>query len=80
MFDIVQAEYIDSYTLEIIFENNIKGKVDFSEYLSKKGLFESLKNLDYFKKFSINKDIGTICWDNGLDIAPDTLYKKMIKE
>jgi hypothetical protein len=78
MYDVIEAKYVNDYILEITFENNIKGEIDFSSYLSKQGLFQQLNNIDYFKNFKINKDIGTICWENGLDISPDTLYNKII--
>jgi len=71
-----KAKYISNYNIAIDFDNGEKGIVDLS-FLSWNGVFESIKNLENFKKFKVNKEIGTICWENGADIAPDTLYQKI---
>lgn len=33
-----------------------------------------MKNLEYFRSFKVNPEIGTITWPDDVDIAPDTLY------
>lgn len=80
MYDLVEAKYIDGYTLELIFENGRKGVVDFSSYVKKGGVFGRFSDLSYFKNFSINKELGVLCWPDGLDIAPETLYHKATGE
>ncbi len=76
MYSIVSAKYLESYKIALKFEDDSEGIVDLTEYHSKKGLFEPLKDIDFFKEFYIDKELGTIVWSNGLDIAPDTLYIK----
>ena len=80
MFDVIDAIYIEGYRIHLYFENGVEGILDFEEYLDKSGLFTNFKDINYFKNFHINKDIGTICWANELDIAPETLYDKITKE
>lgn len=77
IFDIIEAKYIEEYKIRVSFENGKEGIVDLKEYRKKGGLFDSLKDKNYFIKFYINKDLGTICWPNGLDIAPETLFSKL---
>ena len=79
LIDIVRAVHQQDYKIKLIFENNDEGIVDFREYLTKGGIFDVLADKEYFLKFHVNKDLGTICWPNGLDIAPETLYQKMKK-
>ncbi|MBI5324615.1 MAG: DUF2442 domain-containing protein [Ignavibacteriae bacterium] len=80
MHDIIEAKYIENYKLHIYFKNGVDGVFDFEDYKYRDGLFSNFKDLNYFKDFKINKDIGTICWHGDLDIAPDTLYYKISNE
>ena len=74
MFDVVDARYVDGYVLELRFENGKKGMFDFSSYIKKGGVFARFADLPYFKLFFVNKDLGVLCWPEGQDIAPETLY------
>lgn len=77
LFDITKAKYIKNYEIELEFENGKRGIIDFNQFLKKGGVFKKLKDKKYFKKFYVNEDIGTICWPNSQDIAPETLYSKI---
>ena len=63
----------DDYTLCITF-NNEKQKVFDVKPLLNFGVFQELKNLEYFKK--VKQVHGSIAWPNGQDICPDTLYEE----
>jgi hypothetical protein len=77
LFDIIKAQHVEDYKINIAFENGQEGIVDLKEYCNKGGLFNNLKDKSYFMKFYVNRDIGTICWPDGLDIAPETLLAKL---
>lgn len=47
--DIISASYLGSYFIELTFEDGTKGLVDFSKYLSKGGVFEKFKEIDFLK-------------------------------
>ena len=34
-----------------------------------------LKDPDYFAKAFVDEELGTVCWPNGADIAPERLYE-----
>jgi hypothetical protein len=72
--DVVSANYKGGYKIEVIFEDGAKGIVDFSKYASKGGVFEKFKDLNFFKEFKINKELGALTWGEEIDIAPETLY------
>lgn len=68
--EVVKAEYVDDYRIKLWFNNNVTKVVDLKSSL--KGLaFEPLKDLDYFKKFSVK--YNTVEWENGADFAPEYL-------
>lgn len=72
--DVISANYKGDYKIEVTFEDGAKGVVDFSKYLSKGGVFEKFKNIEFFKSFKINEELGVLTWADEIDIAPETLY------
>ena len=69
---VVRAEYRGGFRIHLMFNDTTEGTVDFQPWLDGP-VFESLKSVDYFKRFFI--DGGTVAWPNGADIAPETLYE-----
>lgn len=71
---IKKAEYVRENKIKLLFSDGIIKVVDFSPFLSStRKIIEPLLDADYFKKFYV--DEITICWPNGLDFAPELLYK-----
>ncbi len=65
------VEATKDYILEIIFSNNEKKRFDIKPYLNF-GLFNELRDPALFN--TAKAQLGTVTWQNGLDICPDTLY------
>lgn len=80
MHDVVKAKYIEGYKIAVTFENGKKGIVDFKDYAKLGGVFSRFADMEYFKKFYINKEIGVLCWPDEVDIAPETLYHEATGE
>ncbi|MDZ7761735.1 MAG: DUF2442 domain-containing protein [Desulfovermiculus sp.] len=73
--DVVFAVYKGGYKIEVTFDDGVTGIVDFSRYLNQGGVFEKFNDIEFFKNFSINKELGVLTWgDEEVDIAPETLY------
>ena len=70
---VVEAKHVKDYLIKVKFNDGVEKVVDFTSYVSKGGIFAELKDTGYFKRFFI--DLNTVCWPNGADIAPETLYK-----
>lgn len=70
---IIAARYTDNYKIAIEFNNGCQGIVDLSESLQGQ-LFEPLQDLALFQQFEVDQELGTICWSNGADFAPEYLY------
>ena len=66
--------------IEITFEDVISGIIDFSKYLNYCGVFKYFNDINYCFNFKINPELGTIVWENDLDIAPDTLCSQVRNE
>lgn len=72
--DVVSATYKNDYKIEIEFDDGKKGVMDFSKYLKKGGVFERFRDMEFFRHFEINPELGVLTWQNEIDIAPETLY------
>jgi len=78
--DVIEVRYLNGYRLELVFENGKKGVVDFQSYIKKGGVFNRFSDMEYFKKVQINKELGVLCWPDGVDVAPETLYSEATGE
>ncbi len=74
MQDVVSANYCEGYKIELRFEDGNGGIVDFSNFLCRGGVFKKFEDINFFKDFRINKDLGVITWNDEIDIAPESLY------
>jgi hypothetical protein len=61
------------FKLKITFTNGDKRMFDVKPYLNT-GRFTELKNSELFS--SVVCILGSIQWQNGLDLCPDTLYEE----
>lgn len=76
MNDVVNITYKRDYVFNIEFDDGVAGDVDFHEYIHKGPIFLPLKTKEFFNKAFIEG--GTIAWPNGADVAPETLYEKIV--
>jgi hypothetical protein len=72
--DVVKATYRGEYRIELEFDDGQIGVVDFSRYLKRGGVFERFKDLEFFRSFSVNAELGALTWGDEVDVAPETLY------
>lgn len=74
MQDVISAVYKGDYRIEVTFEDGKKGIVDFTRYLEIGGVFERFKDKDFFSRFHVNQELGTLSWQDEVDVAPEILY------
>lgn len=72
--DIIFVKPLKNYKLHLRFEDNLEGIIDLQQQIEFSGVFELLKNPDYFAQVKVNPELGTIQWPNGADLDPDVLY------
>ena len=75
--EIIDAKLVKGYTVEIVFDDLKKGCIDLRKYLGR-GVFKDLVNKKNFNQLRVDAELGTICWPNGADIAPEVLYDDVI--
>lgn len=75
---ITDAKYLTDYKVEVTFNNGRKGIADLSDAL-KGTMFEPLKNKSEFSRLAVDKELDTIVWSNGADLAPEYVYFQAFK-
>jgi hypothetical protein len=74
MHYVIDVTYLSDYKLKLRFDDDSVKIVDLKSYLDGP-IFEPLKNIDFFRKVTVNPDIDTIVWPNNADFAPEFLYE-----
>ena len=69
------AEYVADYTIRLRFEDGTQGDVDFRDELCGE-VFEPLKDPQVFRRFELNRELNTLTWPSGADLAPEFLYER----
>ncbi len=75
---ITEAKYLFNYEVELTFNDGKKGIVNLENELYGT-MFAPLKNKKVFATVKLDKDIDTISWENGADLAPEFLYYESFK-
>jgi hypothetical protein len=68
------VSYLGDYKIRLEFSDGEIKDVDLKDELYGE-VFQPLKDLEFFKKVSVNTDTNTIEWPNGADCAPEFLYE-----
>lgn len=71
---LVEAEPRDGYEVNLRFADGLAADVDLSYLLDYGGVFEPLRDIEFFRKLTIDEGGNTVMWPNEADIAPETLY------
>ena len=75
LHDVISVEVSGEYRLCLTFDDGTVGEVDFTgrEW---RGVFEPLRDPDYFARVAVDAEAGTVTWPNGADMAPEPLYSE----
>jgi hypothetical protein len=73
---LVDARVEDDHRVRVRFDDGLTAEVDLSYLLDYGGVFEPLRDIDYFRQLRADRDAGTIVWPNEADVAPETLYAR----
>jgi hypothetical protein len=70
---VVNVEVVGEHRLRIAFDDGVSGEIDASRW-AWRGVFEPLRDPNYFARVELDDELGTISWPNGADVAPETLH------
>jgi hypothetical protein len=73
---IIDARYVSGFKIWIRFSDGVEGDVDLSRELTGP-IFEPLRDVEEFKRFSLHPELRTLVWPNGADLAPEFLREKL---
>ena len=74
MISIKTAKHLGGYRIRLKFSNNLVGVADLEDTITndRRSVFRELSDSVKFRDF--RTDGYTICWGNGLDLAPEYLF------
>lgn len=75
LVDVTRVEVIGDYRLRLTFADGTIGDVDFTRR-EWRGVFEPLRDPEFFSRVEVDEEAGTIAWPDGLDMAPEPLYEE----
>jgi len=80
MIHVVNAELENDYRIFVEFNNGTKGTIDFKKILEEdhREIIRELLDKNLFKTAKVN--LNTLCWENGVDFAPEYLYEQVKTE
>jgi hypothetical protein len=73
---LLEAKPLDGYRVRVRFEDGTAAEVDLSYLPDAGGVFEPLRDPEFFCRLRAYPDGDTIFWPNDADIAPETLYEQ----
>ncbi|MGI8801434.1 MAG: DUF2442 domain-containing protein [Solirubrobacteraceae bacterium] len=71
---LVEATPLERFEVRVRFDDGTSADVDLGYLVEYGGVFEPLRDLDFFRQLRADPEGGTIVWPNDADLAPETLY------
>lgn len=69
---VLEGRYLHGHTVWLRFNDGVEGEVDPGPELHGP-VFEPLRNAEYFQRFVVHPELGTLVWPNGADFAREFL-------
>jgi hypothetical protein len=74
MRQVRRVQVLSDHRLRLEFDNGAVGDVDLATYVPFDGVFAPFRDPTFFQCVRVDREAGTICWPNGVDLDPDVLY------
>jgi len=69
----MEVRYVRDYVVWLRFRDGTVGEVDLRSELWGE-VFEPLRDVEYFKQFTVHPELQTLVWPDGADYAPEFLH------
>lgn len=73
METVIDVKVVGPLTLDVTFADGTRRRVNVESVL-RGPIFEPLRDPAYFAQVSVDRELGTVVWPNGADLAPEFLY------
>jgi len=73
ILQVISVKYLHDYQLWLRFNNDSEGVVNLDGELWG-ALFDPLRDLTLFCQAKLDKELATVVWPNGADLAPEFLH------
>lgn len=73
LYDVIDFQIINAYTLWLKFDDETERIVNFEPILTGP-MFGPLRDLSLFHQVQLDREIGTLVWPTGADIDPNVLH------
>lgn len=75
LIDVTGVEPLPHRQLALTFADGFQGVVSVDQIVqSYNGIFAPLQDDAFFRRVTVNDELGTVVWPNGADLCPDVLY------
>jgi hypothetical protein len=74
---VIKAELREDYRVYIEFNDGLGGVIDFKDKINtdRREIIRELADKNKFNKIKVERH--TLCWENGVDFAPEYLYDQI---
>ena len=79
MLRVTDVKYLGDYRLWLLFDNGTAGRVELASELWGE-MFAPLQDKATFALVHVDRELGTIVWNNGADLAPEFLLDRLQQE
>jgi len=76
MVRVTDARHVRDYVIWVRFSDGVEGEVDLARELDGP-IFEPLRDPPFFRLVRFDRELHTIVWPNGADVAPEFLHSRV---
>jgi hypothetical protein len=77
MGELTECRAESDYTLWLRFDDGVQGRVYLGDLVGV-GAFAAWRDIQNFRRVSIDSDNRTVCWEGGIGIHQELLYRGLV--